>query len=353
MEVKRQARRVAQTDSTVLLLGETGTGKELLAQAIHAAASARAARPFVGVNIAAGARHLARSRVLRRRAGRATPVPSARAATASSSSADGGTLFLDEIGDMPIGAAVQAAARAAGAGGRAAGSNQVQRVDVRIIAATSRDLPAMVASGHFRADLYYRPQRAADPPARAARTAARPGGAGRGAGRRHLAPQRPAAQEPVGRALDLLAAQSWPGNIRELRNALEQATLMTSGTPVLDASHFSRRWQQNPMPTAPAQPACGRQPSVEGCGAGHARRQARRGECGNGRPRCRHHTACRRPSQSSRRARIQARFGPPPAANKLAASRLPTAFRARRLYEKSSRELLASPRPGRRSGRRP
>src|SRR5512139_799873 len=122
METKRQARRVAQTDSTVLLLGETGTGKELLAHAIHAA-SARSARPFVGVNIAAVPDTLLEAEFFGVAPGAYT--------------GDGGTLFLDEIGDMPLALQSKLLRVLQEQEIEPLGSNRVTRVDVRIIAATS------------------------------------------------------------------------------------------------------------------------------------------------------------------------------------------------------------------------
>jgi len=154
MAVKRQARRVAQTDSTVLLLGETGTGKELLAHAIHAA-SPRAAGRFVGVNIAAVPDTLLEAEFFGVAPGAYTGAER-KGRDGKFKLADGGTLFLDEIGDMPLALQSKLLRVLQDQEVEPLGSNQVQRVDVRVIAATSRDLAAMVAAGSFRADLYYR-----------------------------------------------------------------------------------------------------------------------------------------------------------------------------------------------------
>ena len=235
MEVKRQARRVAQTDSTVLLLGETGTGKELLAHAIHAA-SARAAKPFVGVNIAAVPDTLLEAEFFGVAAGAYTGAER-KGRDGKFRLAHGGTLFLDEIGDMPLALQAKLLRVLQEQEVEPLGSNQVQHVDVRVIAATSRDLAAMVRAGSFRADLYYRlnvlPIRL--PPLRErlsdleSLVEALADDIARRSGMAHksLAPD----------ALQRLARQSWPGNIRELRNALEQASLMTDDG-VLTASHF-------------------------------------------------------------------------------------------------------------------
>jgi transcriptional regulator with PAS, ATPase and Fis domain len=235
LEVKRQARRVAQTDSTVLLLGETGTGKELLAHAIHAA-SARAARSFVGVNIAAVPETLLEAEFFGVAPGAYTGADR-KGRDGKFKLAHGGTLFLDEIGDMPLALQAKLLRVLQEQELEPLGSNRIERVDVRVIAATSRDLPAMVAAGTFRADLYYRlnvlpirlpalRERLADleplVDALADDIAGRSGLPHKGVG-----PD----------ALELFARQPWPGNIRELRNALEQASLMTDDL-VLGARHF-------------------------------------------------------------------------------------------------------------------
>ena len=236
LEVKRQARRVAQTGSSVLLLGETGTGKELLAHAIHAA-SARAARSFVGVNIAAVPETLLEAEFFGVAPGAYTGADR-RGREGRFKLADGGTLFLDEIGDMPLALQSKLLRVLQEQEFEALGSNRVERVDVRIIAATSRDLAAMVARGEFRADLFYRlnvlpihlpPLRERLPDLEALAEALTEDIA-----RRSGLPQKGLTPE----ALDLLAAQPWPGNIRELRNVLEQAALMTDDR-VLGPAHFA------------------------------------------------------------------------------------------------------------------
>jgi transcriptional regulator with PAS, ATPase and Fis domain len=236
MEVKRIARRVAQTDSTVLLLGETGTGKELLAHGIHAA-SARSARPFVGVNIAAVPDTLLEAEFFGVAPGAYTGAER-KGREGKFAAAEGGTLLLDEIGDMPLALQSKLLRVLQEQELEPVGSNRVQRVDVRVIAATSRDLAAMVAAGSFRADLYYRlnvlPIRL--PPLRErmddleALVEALAEDISRRSGLLH--------KSLDGEALDLLARHSWPGNIRELRNVLEQATLMTDD-PTLGAAHFA------------------------------------------------------------------------------------------------------------------
>jgi transcriptional regulator with PAS, ATPase and Fis domain len=225
LEVKRQARRVAGTESTVLLLGETGTGKELLAQGIHAA-SKRAARHFVGVNIAAVPDTLLEAEFFGV-AGGAYTGADRKGRDGKFKLADGGTLFLDEIGDMPLVLQAKLLRALQEQEVEPLGSNQVQKVDVRVIAATSRDLAAMVAEGRFRADLYYRlnvlPIRLPALRERLADIEALADALLDDIARRSGLAHKSLSSD----ALDRLAEHGWPGNIRELRNVLEQAALMT------------------------------------------------------------------------------------------------------------------------------
>ncbi len=252
-EVKRQARRVAQTGSTVLLLGETGTGKELLAQAIHAA-SARAQRPFVGVNIAAVPESLLEAEFFGVAPGAFTGADR-KGRDGKFKVAHGGTLFLDEIGDMPVALQAKLLRVLQEQELEPLGSNRVERVDVRVIAATSRDLPAMVAAGEFRADLYYRlnvlPIRLPSLRERIGDLDALIDALMDDISRRSGLPHKQLSVD----ALEHLAAQDWPGNIRELRNALEQAALMTDDL-LLEAAHFAPAERQAaPVLALPLRPA--------------------------------------------------------------------------------------------------
>ncbi len=237
LEVKRQARRVAQTDATVLLLGETGTGKELLAHAIHAA-GARANKAFVGVNIAAVPEALLEAEFFGVAPGAFTGADR-KGREGKFKLADGGTLFLDEIGDMPLALQSKLLRVLQEQEVEAVGSNRLERIDVRVIAATGRDLAAMVADGRFRADLYYRlnvlPIKLPPLRDRLDDIEALVEALIDDIARRSGLPGRSLAHD----AIDLLAAQAWPGNIRELRNTLEQAVLMTDDL-VLGAAHFER-----------------------------------------------------------------------------------------------------------------
>jgi transcriptional regulator with PAS, ATPase and Fis domain len=230
VEVKRQARRAAQSSSPVLLLGETGTGKELLAHAIHAASS-RAAGPLVSINIAAVPETLLEAEFFGVAPGAYTGADR-KGRTGKFKLADGGTLFLDEIGDMP--ASLQPKLLRALQEGEieALGSNKVIPFDARVIAATSRDLQALVREGKFREDLYYRlnvlPIRVPSLRERRADMHALVEVLAEDIGLRNGT----APPEPDADALALLSAQSWRGNIRELRNVLEQAAMRSDSARI-------------------------------------------------------------------------------------------------------------------------
>jgi len=235
VEVKRQARRAALSSSPVLLLGETGTGKELLAHAIHAA-SARAAGPLVSINIAAVPDTLLEAEFFGVAPGAFTGADR-KGRDGKFKLADGGTLFLDEIGDMPPNLQPKLLRALQEGEIEPLGSNKVISFDARVIAATSRDLVALVREGKFREDLYYRlnvlpirvpplRERRADIPALievlAEDMALRSGSAPP-----EVSPQ----------AIALLSAQNWRGNTRELRNVLEQAA-MRSDSHHIEAQHL-------------------------------------------------------------------------------------------------------------------
>ncbi len=259
LEVKRQARRAAQSSSPVLLLGETGTGKELLAHAIHAA-SARSRGAFVSVNIAAVPDTLLEAEFFGVAPGAYTGADR-RGRDGKFKLADGGTLFLDEIGDMPL--ALQPKLLRALQEGEIEplGSNKVVPFDARVIAATSRDLAALVREGRFREDLYYRlnvlpikvpplRERRADIPA-LAEVLVEDIAIRNGTAPFELSPE----------AIAMLSAQRWRGNTRELRNVLEQAAMRSDSQRieegVLEAvlrEAGIERIPPAPQPLAPAVP---------------------------------------------------------------------------------------------------
>ncbi|PYY78199.1 sigma-54-dependent Fis family transcriptional regulator [Pseudomonas sp. TKO26] len=220
LEVKRRARRGASAESPILLQGETGTGKELLAQAIHAA-SPRAHKPFVSINSAAIPEALLEAEFFGTAPGAFTGADR-KGRAGKLQIAQGGSLFLDEIGDMPLPLQSKLLRVLQEKEFEPVGSNEVIHSDVRIIAATSTDLEAAIKRGEFRADLYYRlnvlpiqvpalRERLDDLPALSEGIL------------EDLRSQHELDQE----ALALLAQHAWPGNIRELRNVLERAALLS------------------------------------------------------------------------------------------------------------------------------
>jgi transcriptional regulator with PAS, ATPase and Fis domain len=236
LEAKRQARRAAQGDSTVLLLGETGTGKELLAHAIHAG-SARANKPFVSVNLAALPETLLEAEFFGVAPGAYTGADR-RGRDGRFKLADGGTLFLDEIGDMPLSLQAKLLRALQEQEIEPLGSTRMFKVDVRVVAATSRDLKAMVADGTFREDLFYRlnvlPIRLPPLRERLSDLEALADSLLDNIASRSGMPLR----ELTPTGLAALTGHPWPGNVRELRNVLEQAAMLTDHAQ-LTASDFA------------------------------------------------------------------------------------------------------------------
>lgn len=228
MEVKRLARRAALVDSPVLLLGETGTGKELIAQAIHGL-SARADKPFVAVNVAAIPDSLLEVELFGAAAGAYTGADR-KGRVGKFELAHGGTLFLDEIGDMPASLQSKLLRVLQEKEFEPLGTNRVVVSDARIIAATSAPLAEFVAARRFRADLYYRLNvLAIRTPSLRMRTqdiAALSEAILDDLAAYHPI-ERPALSED---ALHLLREHTWPGNVRELRNALERAVMFSDNS---------------------------------------------------------------------------------------------------------------------------
>ncbi len=226
-QMLEQAEKVAPGDTTVLVTGETGTGKELLARAIHNL-SPRRERPLVVVNCGAISPGLVESELFGHEKGAFTGAVGRRIGRFEI--ADGGTLFLDEIGDLPLDLQVKLLrVLQEGELERVGGTRQI-RVDVRVIAATHRDLEALVREGRFRADLFYRlhvfPIRT--PPLRE-----RPEDIPelvRYFVLKYAAKLGKRIESVPRELLDGLAAYSWPGNIRELANVIERSVILTRGT---------------------------------------------------------------------------------------------------------------------------
>ncbi|MDI9246586.1 sigma-54 dependent transcriptional regulator [Marinobacter sp. CHS3-4] len=226
-------RKVAPTETTVLIQGESGTGKELAARALHLM-SPRASHPLISVNCAAIPESLIESELFGHEKGSFTGAVSAR--TGLIEAADGGSLFLDEIGELPAEAQARLLRVLQEGEIRKVGSTQSRKVDVRMIAATHRNLKAMTRTGDFREDLYYRlnvmqiripPLRERQPDILGlAQNFLRRQGEKMGKPSLNLTPE----------AMRLLERHRWPGNVRELENAIERATILCDNdliTPAL------------------------------------------------------------------------------------------------------------------------
>jgi transcriptional regulator with GAF, ATPase, and Fis domain len=246
-EVMTMVRQVAGRDTPVLLLGETGTGKEIVAQSIHVA-SRRRSGPFVAVNCGAIPETLIDSELFGHEKGAFTGAHVTRRGRFER--ADGGTIFLDEIGELPQAAQVRLLRVLQGREIERVGGRDTIGVDVRIVAATHRNLEEMTATGRFRKDLLFRlnvfPIRI--PPLRERRedipalvhhcidTKTR---------EMHI-PVRPGLADG---ALDRLVAYDWPGNVRELENVIERALILSRGHP-LDFADLDQAETSHDLPGA-------------------------------------------------------------------------------------------------------
>jgi two-component system response regulator AtoC len=224
---ERLISRVAPTDSTVLISGESGTGKGVTARRIHEL-SPRRDGPFVAVNCGAIPENLIESELFGHTKGAFTGADRLRRGLFMQ--ADRGTIFLDEIGELPLSMQTKLLHVIEAKEVRPLGAEQSRKVDVRIIAATNRDLPAFVAQGRFREDLFFRLSVfQIGMPALRERRADIPGLM------RHLIAQRelPAGSGPAltidPEAEDMLIAFNWPGNVRQLENVLHRASILADG----------------------------------------------------------------------------------------------------------------------------
>jgi len=241
--------RVAGTDSTVMIRGETGTGKELLARVLHQG-SLRAQRPFVAVSCAAIPEGLLESELFGHERGSFTGADQRQLGRFEL--AAGGTLFVDEVGDMPLSAQVKILRVLQEREIERVGGRQPIKVDVRIIAATHVDLEAAVAAGRFRQDLYYRLNVIE---ARLPALRDRPGDAALLAGHfleRLLARGGKRDVRLSREALAAIAAYAWPGNVRELANVIERAVAMTPSGGVIGADLLALKPAAAPSASASA-----------------------------------------------------------------------------------------------------
>ncbi len=241
-------RRVAPSEVTVLIVGENGTGKELVARSLHFAGP-RAQKPFVDVNCAALAESLLESELFGHEEGAFTGATSRRRGRFEQ--ADGGTLFLDEIGDMPAATQAKILRVLEERSFHRVGGEKKIEVDVRVICATNRDLEEAVRRGGFRKDLFYRintlvieipplRERVSDLVELAHHFLSR------AARREKRGPMRFAPE-----TLDALARHSWPGNVRELQHAVDRAVIVCEGEEIRPehlpaAVRRERPWQSGP-----------------------------------------------------------------------------------------------------------
>lgn len=230
LEVERLVGKVAPTDCTVLITGESGTGKGVTARRIHDQ-SPRHDGPFLQVNCSAVPEHLLESEFFGHTKGAFTGADRARKGLFLQ--ADGGTIFLDEIGELPMHMQTKLLHMVEEKEIRPVGSEQVRRVDTRIVAATNADLPARVREGKFREDLYFRLSmfQIQMPPLRELR-ADLPG-----LMRFLLRNLRPSATEPDAMTIDsvaeeVLLAHPWPGNVRELENVINRACILAEDNQI-------------------------------------------------------------------------------------------------------------------------
>src|ERR1700746_1470167 len=247
-KVLRRVSKVASSDSTVLILGETGTGKELIARAIHKR-SKRAERAFIGVNCAAIPPSLIASELFGYEKGAFTGATQRRLGRFES--ANGGTIFLDEIGDFPPEIQVALLRVLQEREIERVGSNRPIHIDVRVVGATHRDLNALVADGKFREDLLYRlnvvpidvpplRERVADIPLLVEYFIDR---FGKKAGKKFRTIDKT--------SLGLLQAYDWPGNIRELQNVIERAVILCEG----ETFSVDETWLRRELPVARSRPS--------------------------------------------------------------------------------------------------
>jgi formate hydrogenlyase transcriptional activator len=247
--LRKQIKIVAPTNSTVLVLGETGTGKELIARAIHNLSSRRD-RPFIKTNCAAIPAGLIESELFGHERGAFTGAVGRRIGRFEM--AHGGTLFLDEIGDIPLELQSKLLRVLQEQDFERVGGTQTIRVDVRIVAATSRDLLRMVSIGQFRADLYYRlnifplcvpalRERSADIPLLVQHFM-----------ELHAKRMNKSVKEITLESMDILVGYPWPGNVRELQNVVERAVILSPGKilrPALDellrSSHSAKAFNES------------------------------------------------------------------------------------------------------------
>jgi two-component system response regulator HydG len=255
MSIIDTLRRVAPTEATLLILGESGTGKEVVANGVHEN-SPRSSGPFVAVNCAAIPENLLESELFGYEKGAFTGAVSSRGGRIAA--AHGGTLFLDEVAEMPAALQAKLLRFIQEREVQPLGSSRGRKVDVRILAATNRDLGEEIAAGRFREDLFYRLNvvsveipplrgRREDIPLLAAHFLEI-------FGRRHQREVRGI----TGEGMDLLLAHPWPGNVRELENTIERAVVLGRDSMLTPGDLFPSGLPAEGTPRPPAAAAAGR-----------------------------------------------------------------------------------------------
>src|SRR5712671_5299459 len=247
--VLAQVEKVAPTDSTVLIFGETGTGKELIARSIHKR-SKRAQRAFIAVNCAATPPSLIASELFGHEKGAFTGAAQRRLGRFES--ADGGTIFLDEVGELPLETQIALLRVLQDKKIERLGSSKSISVDIRVLAATNRDLSAAIAAGTFRQDLFYRlnvvpieipslRERKDDIPLLVEYLI-----------NRYAQETGKKIRKMERRTLELFEAYDWPGNVRELQNVVERAVILSDGdTFSVDETWFTTRPEKFTGPMVP------------------------------------------------------------------------------------------------------
>lgn len=250
--VRRQIEKLAPVNTTILVTGESGTGKELVAKALHEL-SPRSGMPFVAVNCGAIPAGLIESELFGHARGAFTDARTARRGLFTE--ADGGTLFLDEVGELPQPAQIKLLRVLQEGEVRPVGENRADKVNVRVVAATLRDLQKLVEKGEFREDLYYRlnvvqiripplRDRAEDVTVLANAFLAR--------FNREMNRNPPVAGFTAS-ADAVMTAYAWPGNVRELENAVERGVLLTDGDEI-DTPHLPEKLWTVQTPTKSQRP---------------------------------------------------------------------------------------------------
>ncbi len=244
--ILHQVDQVAPTDATILILGETGTGKELIARTVHRS-STRSHRPLVKINCATLPSALIESELFGHERGAFTGAVKRKIGRFEV--ADGGTIFLDEIGDLPLDLQVKLLRVLQDGEFERLGSTEVQTTDVRVIAATNRDLLQAIEGGGFRADLYYRLRvvpielpplrdRREDIPLLVWHFV-----------RRHQIGQHKTIRRIPNQLSKALVGYDWPGNVRELANVIERAVILTQGETLVVDETFIHEASSRPAGT--------------------------------------------------------------------------------------------------------